>query len=226
MDMSTTKKKRNLALTLVAIVIAAMALLTWRLAGPADAKPGYSCNPPPGHGGPGCHVTAPKPTTTKPPAPPTTKPPAPPTTSARSDHHHRDPEAHPTTATPAGTTVTLPGSTTLSQDSTTTISEPSTTTLAPTTSAQESTTTTDLSQLRRRHCRERHRWRWRRAPRRLDRGRDRTRDAGRVRLDPGRGQVGGEPAGGSGTGTGGPLRFVLAERLGHWSYALFFLAAE
>jgi len=227
-DMTTNKKKRNLALTFVAIVIAAVALLGWGLAEPADAKPGYSCNPPAGHGDPGCHVTVTtKPPTTKPPAPPTTKPPAPPTTKRPAPATTTTVTAMPTTtmtAAAAASTVTLPGSTTMSEDSTSTVLE-SSTTLAPTTSVQESTTTTDLSQS--------------------------VADIAASGIGGGGGGLpggwiavlivlgilagsgwtltavkwAGSRRGGGGAGTSGPLRFVLAERLGHWSYALFFMAA-
>lgn len=225
--MAVMKKKRNVALAFVAILIVATGLISWGLVQPASAKPGYTCNnPDPGHGGPGCHVTvappttkAPAPTTTK--APTTTRPPAPTTTQAP-----RPAASSTTTATTGtGTSTALPGFSTASEALTTTLQDPSTTTLSPTTTTSESTTTTDLS----------------------------GSVAGSEDTDGGGGGLTGgwtalvvvlgflaaagwtgmaltwagsrRAAMGRGASSADPLRFVLAERLAHWLYALCFLAA-
>jgi formate dehydrogenase subunit gamma len=226
------KRKRKLVLALMAVSMVAVGLLSWGLAEPADAKPGYSCNPAPGHGDPGCHRTTAttKRTTTTKRATTTTKR-ATTTTKAPTTTTKATAVNSTTTATTGLglTATTASASTTVSEDSTTSVTDPSTT-LDPTAgdtaaSDEESTTSTDLSEL----------------------------VAAIVASGIG---GGGGPTGGwialllvlailAGAGWAllaakwarsrrdsaarsagsGPLRFVLAERLGHWVYALCFLAA-
>lgn len=230
--MATLKKKRNLALGFLAVMIAVSGLLSWGLVEPASAKPGYTCNPAPGHGNPGCHVTAttapPAPTTTKPPAPTTTKAPTTATTKARTTTTTKPPASSSTTTatTATATTMGLSVSTATSGVPTTTaVLDSSTTTVEEVTSVSESTTTTDLS--------------------------DQVVGIANSNVGGGGGLTGGwiallaalgmlAVAGwtlaavkwlgsrgplGARAVTRGPLRFVLAERLGHWFYALCFLAA-
>ena len=232
--MAVMKKKRNFALVFVASMIVATGLISWGLVQPASAKPGYSCNhSDPGHGDPGCHVTA----TTKPPAPPTTKAPAPTTTKkptttkapAPPTTKAPQPAAGSTTTATAGigtSTTTLPGFGAASEEPITTLVDPSATTLSPTTNWSESTTTTGIPG--------------------LVAGVEDT-DAGS-----GGGLTGGwtalvvalgvlaaagwtgmavvwarnrRTAAAGGAASADPLRFVLAERLAHWLYAFCFLAA-
>ena len=60
-----------LGVSLTCVLAAAIALAAWAFAGPVTAHPGNTCNPPAGHGRPGCHVS-PTPTTAKPKATTTT----------------------------------------------------------------------------------------------------------------------------------------------------------
>ncbi len=125
-------------LAIPAITIAI--LLAWSSVEPASAKPGYTCAPPSaGHGGPSCHAPATTaPPTTAPPAtaPPTTAAPgtAPPTSKATQSGGTSGSSAKsgspstPTGSTVApatdGSTTTSEGSTTTSGDSTTTSGDP------------------------------------------------------------------------------------------------------
>lgn len=191
---------------LVIAGIAGVILLSWSFVEPASAKQGYSCNPDAGHGNPGCHVTV----TTSPPAtvPPATAPPAtnPPATSP--------PGTRPT----AGTTATLANPTATSGESTTTVPE-------------SSATTTDSAGA-------------------VAAGTSGTGGGGGTGLGGGLAAVWIATAAGlgalvgaglavslmkqarrrrisafQGTSASGPVRFVLAERLAHWFYALCFLVA-
>jgi formate dehydrogenase subunit gamma len=233
--MTNLKKKRNLILVLAAaVVIVAIGFLGRGLVEPAGAHPGYSCNPSAGHGNPGCHrsttPTTKKVTTTTKKVTTTTKRAT--TTTKRATTTTKAPAANSTTTATAtlGATTTLPGSTTSLEDSTTSVTDPTTSSVDPTTEDTgatdtgstdgDTTDTTDLSEL----------------------------VAAIVAGGGGGGMSGGWialllvlamlaaagwallaakwAAGRRGRGgANGPVRFVLAERLGHWSYALFFLAA-
>jgi S-layer homology domain len=113
------KRKRYLAVGLVIVVAVAIGLLGWGYAGPATAHPGNTCNPPAGHGNPGCHVSD---TTTTAKATTTT--------------------AKATTTTAKATTTTAKPNTTTTKGSTTTTKGSTTTTAAGTTTTAANTTTT------------------------------------------------------------------------------------
>lgn len=212
------KRKRSLALGLVIVGVVSIGLLAWGSVQPAGAQPGMSCNPASGHGNPGCHVTP----TTAPPPPPTTKPPAPATTKAPAPAITK-PTSQMTTPT-AAPTAGAAASTTTMAGSTTTILGSTTTALAPTTTMPGATTTTT----------------------------DLTAAIAGTSGGGGSGLSGGWTAvivglgvfaltgwagmaiqwvnrrrgpANRGTPGSGPVRFVLAERLAHWFYALCFLAA-
>lgn len=104
------KRKRYLAFGLVFVGAVAIVLAGWGYAGPATSHPGNTCNPPAGHGNPGCHVEAT--TTTAKPTTTTAKPTA--TTKASTSTTKAG------TSTTAGSTTTTAGSTTTTADSTTT----------------------------------------------------------------------------------------------------------
>lgn len=218
------KKKRNLALSLVIVGVVAVGLLGWGYVQPAGAHPGYSCNPSAGHGNPGCHVAV-TPPTTKAPAPPTTKAPAPPTTKATS------PKTTLTTASATGTapTTTIAGLTTTSGASTTTgttVLGETTTTLAPTTAILGETTTTTNPIAA------------------MAGGGGSGLTGGWIAVMLGLGLIAfvgwtgmavmwrGRRASADSRASArhaasasGPVRFVLAERLAHWTYAFCFLVA-
>ena len=125
--------KRFIVVALIVVGAIALGLVGWSNAGPAAAKPGYTCNPAPGHGNPGCHVevttTTAAPTTTTTAAPTTTTTAAPITTTTL---------APTTTTTLAATTTTTPAATTTTTAATTTTTVPSSTT----TTVPGATTTT------------------------------------------------------------------------------------
>jgi cytoskeletal protein RodZ len=104
------KRPARKSVLIVGVTLAVAVLIgvvAWVNAGPVSAHPGYTCNPPEGHGLPGCHVD---PTTTT--------------------------EAPTTTTTQAPTTTTEAPATTTTQAPTTTTQAPATTTTqAPTTQA-------------------------------------------------------------------------------------------
>jgi formate dehydrogenase subunit gamma len=223
------KKKLNLALALIAVAMLAIGLLGWTMAEPAASHPGYSCNPAAGHGSAGCHrsvtpTTKPKTTTTKPKTT-TTKPRATTTNSTAA--------SSTTTATSVlGSTTTAAGSTTVSEDSTTSVTDPSTAidpaaaNTESTTGYEESTPTTDLAELVA-------------AIVAIGAGGGGGPTGGWTALLLGLGILAGagwalliskwatgrQKSGGLHAARTGLLRFVLAERLGHWVYVLCFLAA-
>jgi formate dehydrogenase subunit gamma len=219
MKVTTQRNKRIVIVTLVALVIVAIGLLSRSLVEPAGAHPGYSCNPPAGHGSPGCHhsstaTTKPKTTTTKPKVTTTVKP----TTTAGST-------AVDSTTTATAAPGTTPAATTASLDTTTEAADPSTT-LDPTTSEPDSTDTTDLSESVAAMVAN-------------GVGGGGGPGGGWIALMIGLGALAGagwallaarwarsrRDRGGAVAAQGGPLRFVLAERLAHWVYASCFLAA-
>jgi formate dehydrogenase subunit gamma len=228
--MTSPKKKRNLVLALVAAAIVAIGVISWEMPQPATAHPGYSCNPAPGHGDPGCHrsvtpttkrtttTTRPKATTTRPKATTTTK--APTTTTATV-------ASSTTTATAdLGATLTGAASTTVSEESTTSVTDPSTTTLAPPADDTGSTPVTNLADLISAIV--------------AGNGGGGGPGGGWTALLIGLGALAGAGwalliskwAGNRRTSgrradaaSGGPLRFVLAERLAHWVYVVCFLSA-
>jgi hypothetical protein len=121
---------RRRALVVALSVAAAIGLATWVYVGPVSAHPGNTCNPPAGHGNPGCHVAATTTTTAK----PTTTTTAKPTTTTT---------AKPTTTTTAKpTTTTVKPTTTTTKAGTKTTASNTTTTLQPTTTTASTTSTT------------------------------------------------------------------------------------
>jgi hypothetical protein len=106
-----------LAFALVLVGALAIGLATWVYAGSATAHPGNTCNPPAGHGTPGCHAEA---ATTTAPAPTTTT--AKPTTTT----------AKPTATTAKTTVTTAKGSTPTTEAGTATTGTTSVTTASST----------------------------------------------------------------------------------------------
>jgi formate dehydrogenase subunit gamma len=209
------KRKRRLAFALALVAGAAAIVLSWSFVEPTSAKTGYSCNPGAGHGDPGCHVAV----TTPPTAPPTTRATAPPTTRTT---------VRPTTRTTVrSTTPTTSSDGTPIAGTTGTSADPTTTAAAPTATEAQSTTTTVETDA---------------AVAGTSGGSGGGISGGWIALMVGLGLFG--IAGWTGmavksaksrrTSAGhsapaaqanGPVRFVLAERLAHWIYALCFIAA-
>ena len=109
---------RRIAVSVALLVAVTIGLAASMYAGPASAHPGNTCNPPAGHGNPGCHVSAT--TTTVKPTTTTLKP----TTTT----------VQPTTTTTANSTATTKaGTPTTTVSSTTTTLQPINTTASTTT---------------------------------------------------------------------------------------------
>lgn len=113
--------RRRKALTVALTVAAVIGLATWVYVGPVSAHPGNTCNPPAGHGNPGCHKAATTTTTAK----PTTTTVKPTTTTVKPTTTAAKPT---TTTTKANTIKTASNTTTTLQPTTTTASTTSTTT--------------------------------------------------------------------------------------------------
>jgi formate dehydrogenase subunit gamma len=205
----TAKRKRRLAFGLALAAAAAVIVLSWSFGEPASAKTGYSCNPSAGHGSPGCHVTVKAPPTTRTTVRRTTRTTAHSTTRTTVRRTTRT-TAHSTTRTTPSSTVPVAGA--------------NGTSVAPTTAGAQSTTTTTEPNA---------------AVAGTSGGSGGGLSGGWIALMVGLGlfAIAGWTAmavksaksrrasAGVRVRAIGPVRFVLAERLAHWFYALCFIVA-
>jgi len=125
--------RRHLAYGVALAVAISLGFATWAFVGSAGAHPGFTCNPEPGHGNPGCHVdttaTTVKPTTTAKPTTTTAKPTATtvrPTTTSKAVTATTS-AGKGITGAVSSTTTTGAGTTTATSASTTTASSTSAT---------------------------------------------------------------------------------------------------